>query len=436
MSATRLIAAVALAAGLTLTGVPVASAAAGSVPSATQARYCAASDTYRLHTCDGPPRLPNSPVGRQLAWLLPHLADGGVRLTPAEVTRHVDPSLLEFLPAQSYVDAVRGAAQELGGLRFVGFNYPPRSDGAVAVLEGNGGVRAAAGLGVRLPGELVSETQETLAPPTIVPHGRYSGWFDVGGRRLFMRCTGTGGPTVVFENGLTSDWFDVQNAVSRTTRACSYDPALQNSPFTRSDPAPTPRHGRAVVQDMDRLFQAAQLPGPYVLVGHSNGGLFSLLYASLHPGQVAGLVLVDGVHPGYHRRDVAMLKDHLDPETWQQVEASACQILPEVLDSEQMDICRSEAQTRRSLHHSPVHAMPLSVISHGLPGEYPPGWPADAEEALWTQLQNELAALVPGSHHVIAHRSHHPIHTEQPKLVVREIRRVVAAVRAGATTAQ
>src|SRR3954464_13187818 len=95
-----------------------------------------------------------------------------------------------------------------------------------------------------------------------------------------------------------------------------------------------------------------------------------------------------------------------------------------------MDICRSEAQTRRSLRSSPLRPMPLTVISHGLPGEYPPGWPADAEENLWSQLQNELAALVPGSHHVIAERSHHDIHHEQPQLVIREIRRVVAAVRA------
>jgi pimeloyl-ACP methyl ester carboxylesterase len=435
MIATRFVCAVALAAGLTVTGVPVA-AASGSAPSTTEARYCASSDTYRLGTCDGPPRLPDSPVGRQLAWLLPHLADGGVRLTADEVTGHVDPSLLQFLPAQSYVDAVRGAAQELGGLRFVGFNYPPRSDEAVAVLEGNGGVRAAVGVGVRMPGGLISETQETLAPPTIVPRGRYSGWFDVGGRQLFLRCTGTGGPTVIFENGLTSDWYEVQNAVSSTTRACSYDPASQNAPFSRSDPAPTPRDGAAVVDDMNRLFRAARLPGPYVLVGHSNGGLFSLLYASLHPGEVAGMVLVDGVHPEYHRRNVAMLKDHLDPVTWEQLQASACQILPEVLDSEQMDICRSEAETRQALRHSPLRPMPLSVISHGLPGEYPPGWPADAEEELWTQLQNELAALVPGSHHVIAEQSHHDIHTEQPELVVQEIRLVVAAVRAGATTAQ
>ena len=63
------------------------------------------------------------------------------------------------------------------------------------------------------------------APPTIVPRGPYSGLFDVGGRRMFMRCTGTGTPTLMFENGLVSDWYRLQNRLSSLTRVCSYDPA-------------------------------------------------------------------------------------------------------------------------------------------------------------------------------------------------------------------
>ena len=66
----------------------------------------------------------------------------------------------------------------------------------------------------------------------IVPSGPYSGWFDVGGRRIFLRCAGHGSPTVVFENGLTTDWYAVQNRLAQSTRVCSYDTPLQNGAFS------------------------------------------------------------------------------------------------------------------------------------------------------------------------------------------------------------
>ena len=72
--------------------------------------------------------------------------------------------------------------------------------------------------------------------------GRYSGWFDIGGRRLFLRCTGHHSPTVVFEGGLTTDWYQLQNRLSGFTRVCSYD--HPNGPWSRSDLAPTPHRPR------------------------------------------------------------------------------------------------------------------------------------------------------------------------------------------------
>jgi pimeloyl-ACP methyl ester carboxylesterase len=266
-------------------------------------------------------------------------------------------------------------------------------------------------------------------PPTLVPRGRYDGWYDVGGRRLFLRCTGSGGPTVVFENGLTLDWYDLQNQLSGLTRVCSYDPARQAGPSGRSDPAPGPRTGIDRIRDLHALLAAARVPGPYVLAGHSNGGLFSLLYASRYPGQVAGMVLIDGVHPNYHPRSIEVAKRFVPRELWDQVVAAACGIPPVQADAELMDICRAEAQTRAALAAHPLRRMPLAVITHG--GEhFPPGSEPAAQERLWQQLQNELAAMQPGSVHVIATRSGHDIQHEQPELVLAQIRRVVAAVRA------
>jgi hypothetical protein len=105
-----------------------------------------------------------------------------------------------------------------------------------------------------------------------VPRGRYSGLFDIGGRRLFLRCTGTGSPTVVFENGLVSDWHPLQNRQSTLTRVCSYDPARMAGPWGRSDPRLGPPRRDDRVADLHALLHAAGIPGPYVLAAHSNGG--------------------------------------------------------------------------------------------------------------------------------------------------------------------
>lgn len=402
-------------------------------PPANAARdylYCRDVNAYELGSCRTPPRLPTSPMGRQMRWVLTQFSGEAPSLTETEVEQHVDPQLLAVFPARQIIAAFRSTVDEVGPATFRGFDYPARQHEGVALADTRT-FPAGVNVSVSAATGLITDLGLTEAPPTIVPHGPHSGWFDVGGRRLFIRCTGHGSPTVVFENGLTSDWYDLQNRLSRRTRVCSYDPALQNGAFTRSDPAPTPRSGADRVSDLHRLLGAAGVRGRIVLAGHSNGGLFSLLYASRHPGQVAGLVLIDGVHPGYHRRNVRMLRNHLPQATWREFAAHVCDLPPTVVDPEQMDICRSEQQTRNALRRHPLRPMPLSVISHGqvAPGTYPDGWPAHAEEALWSRLQDELAALERGSRHVVATRSDHDIQHEQPSLVLHEIWTVIDAVR-------
>ena len=158
---------------------------------------------------------------------------------------------------------------------------------------------------------------------------------------------------MVFDNGLTTDWDPLQQQLSGLF-PCSYDPARQNGAFGRSDPAPAPRTATDRVGDLQALLAAARVPGPYVLAGHSNGGLFDLLYASQHPQQVAGLVLIDAVHPGYHRRDIDVIKPFFPPELVAQLEAIACAIPPLQLDYEQVDICTAEAQTAAALSAAPT----------------------------------------------------------------------------------
>jgi len=396
-------------------------------------RYCPQPDAYRLQDCADPAALPDSPVGEQLAWALGQLAGGAATLTESEVSMHYSAEYLaQVAPASAVVAQFRASVDELGALDYQGMSYPPREREAAALVGTQSGLRGGLGMAVDGDGRIESLLVEE-AGPTIVPRGRYSGLFDVGGRQLFLRCTGTGSPTVVFELGLTSDWATIQDSLSSTTRVCSYDPANANGPFSRSDPAPTPRTSADVVNDLHTLLHVAGVPGPYLLAGFSNGGLNSLLYASTYPDDVAGLALIDGVHPDYYARRFAMLEPLLPPDVFAAFYASSVTLQPRLLDPEQFDIVTSQAETRAALAERPLRPLPLAVLTHGLPSPPPPSypdWPTAEDEALWMTLQTELAALAPGSVHVVAEQSDHDIPRNQPDLVVSTLVDLIAEVRA------
>jgi pimeloyl-ACP methyl ester carboxylesterase len=404
-------------------------AVAGEKASGHRAHYCKRVDAYRIKTC-ATALLPAGPLGRQLRWELAQLAGEAATLTEAEVRAHFSAEFLTVMyPPEVVVQFFQQNLAERGPFTFIGFAYPPRARQALAILQGRTGERGALPIGVTSGHPALIEYLDlAAAPPTVVPKGRFSGWFDIGGRQLFLRCTGHGGPTVVFESHLTHDWVALQNQLSGFTRVCSWD--HPSGPWSRSDPATGPQTARDIVADLHALLRVAGVPGPYVLAGHSNTGLFTLLYASTHPRQVAGLVLIDAVHPAYHKRQLALVKPLLPPEIWEALRLEAMAVPHRLIDPEQLDIWTSERQTRVALRRSPLRPMPLVVLTRGHPEPAPPWWPVEQTEALWLQLQRELAAMVPGSRHVIT-QSGHNIQDEQPELVLDAIRDVVLAVRAG-----
>ena len=118
---------------------------------------------------------------------------------------------------------------------------------------------------------------------------------NVGGYRLHLNCTGKSGPTVVLIAGagdFSFDWGLVQPDVARFTRVCSYD----RGGIAWSDPGPTPRTMKQDAYELHTLLKAARIKAPYVLVGHSIGGLIARIYAERYPNEVAGMVLVDSTH--------------------------------------------------------------------------------------------------------------------------------------------
>jgi pimeloyl-ACP methyl ester carboxylesterase len=214
-------------------------------------------------------------------------------------------------------------------------------------------------------------------------------------------------------------------AVARFARVCAYDrpgTSLQSGRPSRSDPVPLPRSARDVVADLHALLRAARVPRPYMLVGHSLGGLFARLYAGTYPSEVAGFVSVDAAHEIFYEAYHALLT----PEQFALFTAPGVEI----------DVVATAAEMRRARSEWPLRPMPMFVLEHSRdrrrfpnPLEFPAGWPLEALERAFQAAQDDLATLLPYAQHVIAMRSGHYIQEDQPGLVIRAVRRVVKALR-------
>ena len=207
---------------------------------------------------------------------------------------------------------------------------------------------------------------------------------------------------------------------------------------SRSDAVPQPNTAKDAVADLHALLSAAGEVGPYVLVGHSYGGLIVRLYASTSPKDVSGLVLVDALSEG--------LQDAETSQQWaiqrkliQGDDPESLALYPAL---ERIDVQRSYDQMRAA---SALPSMPIVVLSADrpwgpevqsmitagkLPGDVPPdfGYVVDAAQK---KAQERLANLVPNEKHITKTNSGHEIHKEQPQLVINAIREVVDAVRRG-----
>src|SRR5215212_2317362 len=130
--------------------------------------------------------------------------------------------------------------------------------------------------------------QSTYSPPGEM--------VNVNGRLMHINCMGEGGPTVILEAanlGMSAHWVRVQQQLAKSTRVCAYDRAGMGW----SEPSPEPRDAKQISSELHALLKSAGTEGPYVLVGHSYGGLYARMYAARYPKQVAGVVLVDSSHP-------------------------------------------------------------------------------------------------------------------------------------------
>jgi pimeloyl-ACP methyl ester carboxylesterase len=239
------------------------------------------------------------------------------------------------------------------------------------------------------------------------------------GRSLFLDCMGSGSPPIVLEAGLggsTHNWGAVQSSLAETARTCAYDRAGSGN----SVAAPGIRNAPEQIDDLEQLLTAAKIQPPYVLVGHSYGGVLTQLFAHAHPHDIAGIVLVDSVGRDQLRRTRAVWPRSASPQLRREITAPV---------SDNVDLAAGEALAGRI---RTLGETPLIVVTAGSEtfGGARPRL-ARVLGRLWMTMQDELAALSRNHIHVIALRSDHLIQAPdgQPAVVIRAVRAVIDAAR-------
>lgn len=300
---------------------------------------------------------------------------------------------------------------------------------------------------------------------TTLDEGRYPApgkFADVGGYRLHYKITGDKGPLVIFDAGMgcnSLDWVMVEPEIAKFARVLTFDRAG----YGWSDPGPEPRTSMQIVKELHELLAKIEIPGPYIFVGHSFGGLNVRLYAAEYPSDVLGLVLVDASHEdqiekmpfipyatyreilhalsffapfGSHRWLIPYIFGD-DLKTYPQVsrdlrKAKQCQNQAiRTAYAELRDFRESLEQMRDKAKF--ILNVPLFVLSAGKVDPVP-GFDQKTLRLfmqIWGHLQQNLAEQSPFGKNIIAEHSGHMIHWEQPELVIEAVSQLVKLTKTG-----
>jgi pimeloyl-ACP methyl ester carboxylesterase len=250
------------------------------------------------------------------------------------------------------------------------------------------------------------------------------------GRVIEYTKAGAGTPPVVFFPGLgntMADWRGIQRAIARTTTTFAYNrPGYGFSAMTSR-----PRTGANIVEETHALLQAAGIAPPYVLVGHSVGGLYANLYARTYPSEVCGVVLVDAAGPRQLERYRALRP--ADSRASEKVGLVMGLLIPAqpalsergigggpilVMESRALDTTSAQVAVAPAFPDVPLTV--VTATRHR---------PAPLPESEWQALQLDLVAMSPRGRQVLAEKSGHFVHHDQPARVIAAIQQVIAATR-------
>lgn len=268
----------------------------------------------------------------------------------------------------------------------------------------------------------------TTTPPTSAPRPTLAGEkIDVGGYNLYLDCKGEGSPTVILESGLEGDvttWKDVHPEAAKMTRVCRYDRAG----LAHSDYGPAPRNAELTAQDLHTLLDLADIEPPYILVGHSFGGLLIRRYAFDFPGEVTGMIFVDALHEDWWEEALALLPP-TSPDDPARLASFRLYLTEGWRDPsgnfEAMDIPAVVEQVRET---GSLGNLPVIVLTAENFTVLNPGLPADLETALanlFQEQQARLAALSTHGKQIIVPATGHNIPRQNPIVVMEAIREMI-----------
>jgi pimeloyl-ACP methyl ester carboxylesterase len=273
---------------------------------------------------------------------------------------------------------------------------------------------------------------------------------DLNGRTVHVLCAGEGSPTVILEAGLPGNslaWMSVFSEIARLTRVCAYD----RPGYGWSQPTASPRTAETIVHELRVLLQSTDIKPPYILVGHSFGGLLMQLYAARFPSDFVGMVLVDSSHPNQAHRTLDMreidtmsfaiktfgptgIVRMLFPVPAGNPESRDASVREQERELLMMNrtlraVTREMSALRESLRQLAestvdLGSKPLVVLSEGRRG-------TDS----WQALQEDLSRLSTNSDWQVVGGAGHFIQHDQPDAVVDAVRRVIEKLETTANNA-
>jgi pimeloyl-ACP methyl ester carboxylesterase len=290
---------------------------------------------------------------------------------------------------------------------------------------------------------------------------------DIGGRRVQLDCRGSGSPTVVLESGLDNlgslSWALVHDSIATTSRTCAYSRAG----IMWSDATPGAFDSKAVAEDLHAALTKAGERAPFVVVGHSLGGPYALIFTGLYPTEVAGLVFVDASHPDQLERLRQATGKSMEAPTgmlsavaalsWTGImrlipDGASPKLPPATIRAQHAYISTSLGPALKELkalsatlgtagQHRQLADRPLVVLTamartpeDVLKGAGMTRDQGDRMQVAWKALHDEEATWSTHSRHELVPDATHYIQLDRPDVVIRAAREVIGAVRGTSET--
>ncbi len=282
---------------------------------------------------------------------------------------------------------------------------------------------------------LLGLSSTLMAEDELNPYAPPGKFVYVGSHVMYIDCMGKHSPTVLIEVGLgdsSANWYKLAEKLSAYTRVCVYDRAG----YGWSNTGPGERTTAQITHELNTLLEQAQVPGPYVVVGHSFGGFTARYFATRFPEKTLGVVLVESSHPDQVTRLAALdtqtpsepLKiarmegppEHMSEfeSRWFMLNTSRKAIVAQMSELEGF---RQSAEQVQEL--GPMPPVPLAVLTRGVT-QLPVIDDVSLEQE-WQQMQADLLTLSPHSWQEIIPESGHSVHKDAPDKIIANILKVI-----------